>query len=108
MVEPNELIAGFAKRGAQYGDCGRMCSGCAFKAGAIANGEEWNTERAASLLQRISFKGPHIGQFNCHKPGTYENQGNVCTGFKYALQGLYMKAYSDLMNQNQQANEEAL
>ncbi|MGV6816150.1 MAG: hypothetical protein ACWA44_02635 [Thiotrichales bacterium] len=89
-------IAKLSQRGAKFGDCGRMCSECAFKQGSVANSEEWNTDAAKELLQTVSFTGLDGGQFNCHEQGTFQDAGVMCIGFKYAMQGLAMRPFDEI------------
>jgi hypothetical protein len=83
----NEVIAVFAQRGAKLGNCGRMCSECAFRLGSAANLEEHNAEAAlqASLLPGYKF--------HCHPQGKYGDAGRECVGFQYAK--LYLDKYFD-------------
>lgn len=82
MRETNEVVALFAQRGAKLGDCGKMCSECAFKLNSPANLEEQNADAA---LESLSVPG---AVFHCHPQGSYGDAGRVCTGFKYAKQYL--------------------
>lgn len=77
-----DQLVELAKHGAAYGNCGRMCSECAFKDGALGNNEEWNVEAAHTSLMTEA-------KFNCHltdQNGHTENSGTPCVGFLYAKQ----------------------
>lgn len=87
-LNDNQFIAELAKKGVKLGDCGRMCSECAFKENSAANLEENNVEKAVGLLEQIAYNENQNVQFNCHEPGTYINANVPCKGFLYAKQYL--------------------
>jgi hypothetical protein len=73
-----EKLSEWARKGAQLGtDHGRMCSECAFRAGADANNEPHNVDAAMTALAWEAT-------FNCHPPGTTGDAGIPCSGFLYA------------------------
>lgn len=74
----NELIASWARKGAELGDCGKMCSSCAFKLNSPANLEPHNVDAAAQCVA-------YHGTFNCHI-NDYQDAGHPCAGFLYAKQ----------------------
>lgn len=76
-----DLLARWAQAGAKFGDCGKMCSECAFKQGGIANSEPHNVEAALQCLAGM-------GSFNCHTDSGngLQDAGKPCVGFLYANQ----------------------
>ena len=82
MVSDNELIADWAKKGAAFGDCGRMCNDCAFRKGTEANNEEYT---AAMAAQAVVYE---MSKFVCHKEddGKFIRLDIPCAGFQYARQ----------------------
>ena len=74
----SDLLARFAIEGAATGkvdtEKGRMCSGCAFKKGTPANGEQPAARRA---LECLLSSGELV--FNCH-----QDRDRRCGGFLLA------------------------
>jgi hypothetical protein len=84
-----DIIATFARLGAELGDCGRMCDECAFKKGALANNDELTTQTCADILAY------ERGTFYCHKNdnGVLVDTTKPCAGFLYAEQ--FLKSISN-------------
>ena len=82
-LNARNLIADYAKKGAEIKNCGRMCGTCAFKLDSDANLEPHNV---GSALEALAY----YGQFNCHIT-IGVNKGCECTGFKHAKQYLESK-----------------
>jgi hypothetical protein len=74
-----EQLAEWAKKGAAMGDCGKMCTECAFKKGSITQVSEPHNVEAAKIALMWD------GQFNCHV-NDYQDAGKPCVGFLYAKQ----------------------
>jgi len=68
-----------ARAGAGLGECGKMCSGCAFRPGTEANLDEENIRQAVECIA-------YYGTFLCHMGDQANPQ--PCAGFKYAMQYL--------------------
>lgn len=85
-IQINELLAIWARKGAALGDCGKMCSECAFRLNTVANLDAENIDIAA---QCVAFRGT----FCCHKIDNPETM-KPCAGF------LYAKQYANTMGQN--------
>lgn len=79
----NITIADWAQKGAQIGDCGKMCHDCAFRIQPDINYYSKTVDAAAELL---AYGGGHL---NCHT-SDYQDAGRTCVGFKYAAQ--YLKS----------------
>jgi hypothetical protein len=83
-MEPAKIIAEWAKKGAAKGDCGRMCSDCAFRSGTEANRNEY-------LIENIVYgvMQDEKATFYCHHllpEGILIDKTKVCAGFQYARQ----------------------
>lgn len=77
--QTSATIAKWARDGAKYGDCGRMCNDCAFKPGTAANKEAYTVEMAAQCVVY------DMAKFNCHTPDL-KFIDKPCAGYLYAKQ----------------------
>lgn len=78
-INDSDLIVKWAIEGAKHGDCGRMCSDCAFKKGTEANADEYV---AAMAAQCVAYD---MAKFNCHTTDL-KFIDKPCAGYLYAKQ----------------------
>jgi len=83
-MEHNEILAKWAQKGAALGDCGRMCTDCAFKLGTEANSDSFVTDTL--VFWQLDTEKP----FYCHHAPGIVNLERVCAGHLYAKQ--YLKS----------------
>jgi len=76
----NQVFINAARKGAELGNVGQMCPGCAFKPGTEANNDTDFIENAAMAM------AAGCG-FHCHM------EDKECTGFRYARN--YMDSIED-------------
>lgn len=84
MTDLNTMAQYFAelvRKGAQLGDCGRMCSDCAFKP------DQPHTPEYLGALEAATSALVWEGRFNCHTED-HQNAHKPCAGFLYARQYL--------------------
>lgn len=84
-------VAEWAKKGAQLGDCGRMCNDCAFKKGTDANQDQATIE---NFTYWFDLTSPDA-KFYCHHnlpEGVLIDKSKVCAGFLYVQQYFKNKA----------------
>lgn len=72
-------IASLARKGALLGDCGKMCTDCAFKYPQPLTQEYFD---AVDGALKVILMG---GIFNCHTDN-HEDAGHICAGMAYANQ----------------------
>lgn len=72
-------IAEMARKGAPMGDCGKMCSDCAFKHPQPPTPDYY---AAVDGAVQVLMMG---GRFNCHTDD-HEDAGRLCAGMLYAKQ----------------------
>lgn len=81
-MQPNEIAAMWAQKGAAIGDCGRMCNDCAFKVGTEANRDLFLIDNVVHGV----IEDPN-GMFYCHSnlpDGVILKKDIPCVGFLYA------------------------
>lgn len=76
-----EWLADLARKGAQLGNCGKMCSGCAF------NPNQVHDEDYLLAAEDAAFQLAWEGEFHCHTED-HKDAGTPCVGFAYARQYL--------------------
>lgn len=75
------LLVEVARKGAQLGSCGRMCSDCAFRIGHQL------TEEKLEGLNNAAYALATYGRFICHtREDPVTNKFPTCAGFLYAKQ----------------------
>lgn len=74
-------IAELARNGAQLGNCGKMCSDCAFKHPQPLTQDYLNAVDGSVRILLMA------GVFNCHTED-HEDAGRKCAGMEYANQYL--------------------
>jgi hypothetical protein len=72
-------IAELARKGAKLGDCGKMCTDCAFKHPQEGTQDYYN---AIDGAVKVLLMG---GVFNCHTED-HQDAGRLCVGMLYAKQ----------------------
>ncbi len=80
-------IADLARKGAKLGDCGRLCSDCAFKHPQPPTQDYYN---AVDGAVKVILMG---GVFNCHTED-HEDAGRLCVGMLYTNQ--YLKTQEEV------------
>lgn len=94
MRSTGEILAAMAQKGATMGNCGKMCTDCAFRLQPDINHYAKTCEEALDLLATGQ------GRLNCHTPD-YEDAGTPCVGFMYA------KQYCDALDRENEKPEES-
>lgn len=89
MRTTGEILAEMARKGAQMGNCGKMCVDCAFTIQPDINNYAETCENALEML------AAGRGTMNCHTD-TYGDAGTPCIGFQYA------KRYVDHLDAEQE------
>lgn len=79
-------IAEVARKGAALGDCGKMCSDCAFKHPQPPTQDYYDAVDGAMAVLVMG------GKFNCHTED-HEDAGRECVGYAYCKQ--YMDSIED-------------
>lgn len=72
-------IADYARKGDKLGNCGKMCSDCAFKHPQPATKDYYE---AVDGAVKVLLMG---GTFNCHTEN-HQDAGSLCVGMLYAKQ----------------------